>query len=317
MSNVTRAIERFEAMVGEIVEAVAIGRRQGRGDLDLQEPVEPMPGDEALAFLDYGYDGAMGSLDPPHPVYAWTRSWVLFLSGEEGAAELTWIPRHPRRCVPEKRRELVGRWTLQLEGSVAVSADDDGAALARIRRLQVEITARDMSNLVAADDTADLAWSVALAFRTLDALPHDERVPFWLKATHGLGGPVQALLLLDLPDELRDEWRGWLARYQALVARNPRLELADLIGLIGETIDHSNWPTVPAAALRAWVDGGERLPLPWAACEFDEISIDRPFYDRLRELRVATGGWVVWDAVAAMRVFVPDETIGTGSYPDG
>ena len=96
-------IEAFEERVGERVEAVAIGRRREPGDHECRPAVEPVGRDEALLRLEMrrGYDGRVGSRNPPVPIFAWTASWVLFLSGEEGGAGPAWVPRHPVACVPE------------------------------------------------------------------------------------------------------------------------------------------------------------------------------------------------------------------------
>lgn len=106
MANLRESLLGFEELVGERIEAVAIGARQACGDLGWQKPVEPLGRDDALALLDYDFPGGMGSQEPPHPVYAWTRSWIAFLNGEEGAAGVFWPPRHPRRCVVE----IGGSW---------------------------------------------------------------------------------------------------------------------------------------------------------------------------------------------------------------
>ncbi|WP_066709350.1 hypothetical protein [Sphingomonas adhaesiva] len=100
MGNLSQDLEEFEKVVGERIQAVAIGRRRASDDFDHDPAVAPIGRDEALAILDYGFAGGPGSGDSPHPFYAWTQSWIVFLSGEEGVT-LAWMPRTPRRCVPE------------------------------------------------------------------------------------------------------------------------------------------------------------------------------------------------------------------------
>ena len=101
MGNLRIDLEEFEKVVGERVEAVAIGRRRACDDFDHDAAVTPIGREEALAILDYRFDGAPGGKDSPHPVYAWTASWCVFLAGDEGVTTLAWVPRAPRRCVPE------------------------------------------------------------------------------------------------------------------------------------------------------------------------------------------------------------------------
>ncbi|MGY4395399.1 hypothetical protein ACVWZA_000560 [Sphingomonas sp. UYAg733] len=108
MGNVRLDLEEFETVVGERIEVVAIGRRRACDDFDHDVAVEPIPRDEAMAILDYGFDGGVGSNDRPHPIYAWTASWCVFLGDDDGATTLAWVPRRPRRCVPE----LGGAWWL-------------------------------------------------------------------------------------------------------------------------------------------------------------------------------------------------------------
>jgi hypothetical protein len=100
MGNLRQDLEEFEVVVGERIQAVAIGRRRATEDFDHDPAVVPIGRDEAMAILDYGFDGGPGADGGTHPFYAWTASWLLFLSGEDGVT-LAWMPRSPRRCVPE------------------------------------------------------------------------------------------------------------------------------------------------------------------------------------------------------------------------
>ena len=102
MGNLRVDLEEFEKVVGERIEAIAIGRRRMCDDFLHDSPVTPITRDEGLAILDYGFDGSMGANDSPHPLYAWTASWCVFLSGDDGVVTLAWLPRTPRRCVPEQ-----------------------------------------------------------------------------------------------------------------------------------------------------------------------------------------------------------------------
>ena len=103
MSKLRDDIVEFEQRMGERVEAVAIGRVREQGDFDRHEPVTPIGREEAMARpeFDREYDPSMGSVVQPNSIYAWTASWVLFLSGEAGGAGPTWVPRHPVPCTPE------------------------------------------------------------------------------------------------------------------------------------------------------------------------------------------------------------------------
>ena len=96
-------IEAFEERMGERVEAVAIGRRREWGDFERRPLVEPVSREEAMMRLELHreYEGDMGSCIPPDPIFAWTASWVLLLSGEDHGVGPAWVPRPPAACVPE------------------------------------------------------------------------------------------------------------------------------------------------------------------------------------------------------------------------
>lgn len=101
MGNLREDLLEFERIVGERIEMIAIGRRRTCDDFDHDAAIEPIGRDEALIILDYGFDGSPGGVDRPHPIYGWTASWCVFLTGEDGVTTLAWLPRDPRRCVPE------------------------------------------------------------------------------------------------------------------------------------------------------------------------------------------------------------------------
>ena len=89
--------------MGERVEAVAIGRIYDIFDPGSRALAVPLSREEAMGRpeLEREYDGCFASETPPHAIYAWTASWVLFVSGYDGSSRLSWVPRHPGRCTPE------------------------------------------------------------------------------------------------------------------------------------------------------------------------------------------------------------------------
>ena len=101
MGNLRTDLEEFERIVGEPILAIAIGRRRVRDDFDHDAAISPIGRAEGLAVLDYVFDGCVGGCERPHPFFAWTRSWTVFPTGEDGLTTLAWVPRSPRRCVPE------------------------------------------------------------------------------------------------------------------------------------------------------------------------------------------------------------------------
>jgi len=103
--------------------------------------------------------------------------------------------------------------------------------------------------------------------------------------------------------EIVERWMAWVSNYANLVARNPKVELFDMMRKIRETNAFQSWPSGYEDALRDWVDAGQMLPLP-----FDDRNeiIDEAFFRRLGELRIQCGGWLCHDHDAKLK-FVADK----------
>jgi hypothetical protein len=99
---------------------------------------------------------------------------------------------------------------------------------------------------------------------------------------------------------LLERWAAWRAEYPQLLARNPRLELYDMMHAIGETRMFVSWPNGSEARIQDWIDSGNIDPVPFL--DHREIVTDA-FYQRLRELRRICGGWLYWDQRAGRIVF--------------
>lgn len=99
--NLVRWIER--AANGEPVEAVVIGKRH---DDEYDERDNPTPKigcllswEEAKPIIDYRFHAGCGGADC-HAVFAWTKSWVIFVSKYDGSTDIARVPRNPVACVP-------------------------------------------------------------------------------------------------------------------------------------------------------------------------------------------------------------------------
>lgn len=173
---------------------------------------------------------------------------------------------------------------------------------------QAEATAREASNLVRPEDDGVIAGFVDLAVRTTEWLPRAQSLSwFGMDTGSAFSGLVQMPMWRDVPPDIERGWLEWKVAYAALLERNPRLELADMLGWIGEVIDASSWPYGQEDRLREWVDRGERLPLPKPPLgPWDEAELDESFYQRLHELRAVTGGWIWYDDATNRRVFIAD-----------
>ena len=98
---------------------------------------------------------------------------------------------------------------------------------------------------------------------------------------------------IELSRELIERWKSWNREYVDIRARNPRLELRDMMQDISESDSASSWPHGYERHIQAWVDAGDAsAPPPFDASP----DILRPeFFDRLRELRQVCGGWLYWN----------------------
>jgi len=167
---------------------------------------------------------------------------------------------------------------------------------------------RYLAEVSALTDGEDEMWAV---FETLAVDTHDALVAAgsnvwvhgysicpdsawnWLMTTweHGLVAP-----------DLVERWRQWAAGYPALLTRNPKLELRDLMQDISESHDSSSFPYRYEDAIFEWVLAGDISEPP-----FDDRHgiVDDAFYSAMRRLQGdLMGGWLWWDEAAAAQVYV-------------
>lgn len=183
--------------------------------------------------------------------------------------------------------------------------DDSSDATPDMAETQRQYTRQETSNLIRPEDAGAVERFIALAAKTIDHLPRPEI--FKMQTKSAFSGVVQMRYWHNVPDEILRGWSDWEVEYEALLERNPRLDLAEMLGWISEVVDSSSWPDGYETNLRDWVDRGARLPWPRMLGPWAEDEIDDAFYDRLRLLRDVTGGWVHYDHVLARRVFETDE----------
>ena len=97
-------------------------------------------------------------------------------------------------------------------------------------------------------------------------------------------------------DELVQGWRRFADLYPRLIARNPRLELRDLMQDISERTEHASWPHMHEWAIEKWVADG---------APDGEMSgtVDADIRDRLLELHPILNGWLYLDEKTMNIVF--------------
>jgi hypothetical protein len=96
---------------------------------------------------------------------------------------------------------------------------------------------------------------------------------------------------IELPPALIQGWESWNREYFEVRARNPRLELRDMMQHISESDSASSWPSGYERRIQDWVDAGDPSTPP-----FDDRHgcVTPDFFNRLRELRQLCGGWLYW-----------------------
>jgi hypothetical protein len=98
-----------------------------------------------------------------------------------------------------------------------------------------------------------------------------------------------------LPPELERRWRDWADRYYEIRRRSPKLEMRDLIQDITERQEGLSWPFhATEDILEEWIVAGN-FDAPIEHELYFAEYVTRPTFDRLRELRFLTGGWIYDD----------------------
>jgi len=98
-----------------------------------------------------------------------------------------------------------------------------------------------------------------------------------------------------LPPELERRWREWADRYFEVRRRSPKLEMRDLIQDITERQEGLSWPFhATEDILEEWVVAGD-FEAPIEGEFYFAEYVTRPTFDRLRELRLLTDGWIYDD----------------------
>lgn len=150
-------------------------------------------------------------------------------------------------------------------------------------------------------DTYDFLISMGASFvQAFDPWPESGgnalRIPWWGKRDDGSR--------IELAAGLMGRWKTWNDEYFEIRARNPRLELRDMMQHISESHTASSWPDGYERRIQDWVDAGN----PSAPPPFDDrYGIITPeFFNRLRTLRQLCGGWLYWDGKLNCIVFAPE-----------
>lgn len=150
-------------------------------------------------------------------------------------------------------------------------------------------------------DTYDFLMSMGASFvHVFDPWPESAgnalRTPWWGKWNDGSR--------IELTPELMRRWKSWNDEYFEIRARNPRLELRDMMQRISESHTASSWPVGYERRIQDWVDAGDAsAPPPFD----DRYGIITPeFFNRLVTLRQLCGGWLYWDDKLHDIVFTPE-----------
>lgn len=96
MANLRTWLEMAESETGETIEAMVVGQHdQDRYGKPFKEDENVILTREAgLAKVDLEYNNGYGGANC-FPLWAWTKSFVYFVSEYDGATGLACVPRHP------------------------------------------------------------------------------------------------------------------------------------------------------------------------------------------------------------------------------
>lgn len=92
----------------------------------------------------------------------------------------------------------------------------------------------------------------------------------------------------NVSEKLVNGWKRLADLYPGLAARNPRLELRDLMQDISERRESASWPHMWEWSIERWIaDGAPDGQMPY--------PVDNDIRDRLLELHPILGGWLYLD----------------------
>ena len=112
----------------------------------------------------------------------------------------------------------------------------------------------------------------------------------------------QRFLHADVPQKLLGRWEAWARDYTSFAARNPKLELFDLMSAISEDQTSSSWPYGQEEDLRRWAAARTSCPSPLEQRGLDHEVVHR----RLSELNDVVCGWLYWKDDLRKVVFEED-----------
>lgn len=102
MANLKKWLEDIEALYGEPIEAIVVGKHDRAKWGESPKPDENilLSREDGLKKLDEEYYNGYGGADC-YPFCAWTKSRVFFVSEYDGATGLSFVPRHPVAMEPQ------------------------------------------------------------------------------------------------------------------------------------------------------------------------------------------------------------------------
>lgn len=99
---------------------------------------------------------------------------------------------------------------------------------------------------------------------------------------------------------LAARWTAWGEDYEALLKRNPILELRQTLSEVSEAVNAESWPYRYEDDIREWVDAGAPLP---CVNKYFGFAMTKEIADKLARLRPHVAGWWHWDDAAQAVVY--------------
>lgn len=117
-------------------------------------------------------------------------------------------------------------------------------------------------------------------------------------------GPGQPLCVVPKCKRLAEAWEKWICiDFKALLVRQPRLALREIISRVSENFDATSWPYSYEKRLLRWIDLNDYE----AEDPIFRIGVSLDHYERLVRLRRLTRGWWWWDDDLGRVVWREDE----------
>ena len=90
----------LDAAQGEDIEYIVIGEMYHERDNEKIPINTILAWNDAEKYIDYDFDSGYG-MTGCHPIYAWTKNYIIVIQEYDGSTCCSAVPRHPVDCKPD------------------------------------------------------------------------------------------------------------------------------------------------------------------------------------------------------------------------